>query len=1265
MYEQYLRDPASVDSAWHEFFADYKPGQASTEKSAGQAAASASATQQSAQTATATAASTGTNGQVPSTSTTSGPADSGAAGSTGSTGTSTDGRKPADQSARTAPSAASSESASPSQSAASQSAASQPAASQSAAKPSPTEAAKAAPVKEAPAGEDVQTLRGPAAAIAKNMDQSLTVPTATSVRAVPAKLLFDNRIVINNHLKRNKGGKVSFTHLIGYALVRALRDFPNMNRHYGEDAKGKPAAITPEHVNLGLAIDMPGKDGSRNLVVASIKGCEEMSFQQFWQAYEDIIRKARNNQLTAEDFAGTTISLTNPGPSGTNHSVPRLTKGQSAIIGVGAMDYPAEFQGASEKTLIDMGISKIVTLTSTYDHRVIQGAESGEFLRKMHELLLGEDGFYDEVFASLRIPYEPVRWTQDIPEGAVDKTARVLELIDAYRTRGHLMADIDPLNYRQRRHEDLDVLSHDLTLWDLDREFAVGGFAGQEYMKLRDVLGVLRDSYCRSVGVEYMHILEPDEREWIQQRVEKPHHKPDQSEQKYILSKLNAAEAFETFLQTKYVGQKRFSLEGAETVVPLLDSVLDASAEHELDEVVVGMPHRGRLNVLANIVGKPISQIFREFEGNLDPGQAHGSGDVKYHLGAEGKYFRMFGDGETKVSLTSNPSHLEAVNPVLEGIVRAKQDILDKGNDGFTVLPVLLHGDASFAGQGVVAETLNLSKLRGYRTGGTMHVIVNNQVGYTTAPEYGRSSKYCTDVAKTIGAPVFHVNGDDPEACVWVARLAVEYRRAFGKDVVIDMVCYRRRGHNEGDDPSMTQPRMYDAIDQMRSVRKVYTESLIGRGDITVDEAETALKDYASQLEHVFNEVRELEKQPPEPSPSVESEQQVPTGLSTAISRETLEHISDSQTELPAGFTPHPRVKPVLERRSKMGREGGIDWAFGELLAFGSLAVEGRPVRLAGQDSRRGTFGQRHSVLIDRKSGEEYTPLQNLSADQAKFLAYDSALSEFAAVGFEYGYSVAHPNALVAWEAQFGDFFNGAQPIIDEFVSSGEAKWGQRSDVVLLLPHGHEGQGPDHSSARIERWLQLCAEGSMTVALPSTPANYFHLLRRHALDGIHRPLVVFTPKSMLRMKAATSPVEDFTEGKFTSVLDDPAQPDPAQVRRVVMCSGKLYYELAAHRDEQGITDTAIVRLEQLYPLPHRKIGKMLERYSNADVVRWVQEEPANQGAWPFLGLSLPELFPELQGKLQRVSRRPMAAPATGLAKVHEVEQTEVVQNAFA
>ncbi|MFD4198721.1 multifunctional oxoglutarate decarboxylase/oxoglutarate dehydrogenase thiamine pyrophosphate-binding subunit/dihydrolipoyllysine-residue succinyltransferase subunit [Amycolatopsis thermoflava] len=1206
MYDQFLADPSSVDAAWHEFFSDFKPTQTTESKPD---AAPAPVREQPAKPG---------NGQV--------------------------------NQAATAPAA-------PAQP--------KPAAKPAAAKPAAAKPAAAA-TKPAAAEPESKQLRGAAAAIAKNMDASLAVPTATSVRAVPAKLMADNRIVINNHLKRTRGGKISFTHLIGYAMVRALQDFPNMNRHYAL-VDGKPHAVTPEHVNLGLAIDMKGKDGGRTLVVASIKNCENMTFRQFWQAYEDIVKKARNNKLTADDFAGTTISLTNPGGIGTNHSVPRLQAGQGAIIGVGAMQYPAHFEGTSEETLVKLGISKIMTLTSTYDHRIIQGAESGEYLKRIHELLLGEDGFYDDIFTSLRLPYEPVRWVSDIPEGEIDKTARVLELIDAYRMRGHLMADTDPLNYRQRRHEDLDVLSHGLTLWDLDREFAVGGFAGQQKMKLRDVLGVLRDSYCRTVGVEYTHILDPEERRWIQDRVEVPHAKPDPNVQKYILSKLNAAEAFETFLQTKYVGQKRFSLEGGETVIPMLDTVLDKAAEHELDEVVIGMPHRGRLNVLANIVGKPISQIFQEFEGNLDPGQAHGSGDVKYHLGAEGKYFRMFGDGETRVSLTANPSHLETVDPVLEGIVRAKQDILDKGDSdtgGFSVLPVLLHGDAAFAGQGVVAETLNLALLRGYRTGGTVHIIINNQVGFTTAPEHSRSSQYATDVAKMIGAPIFHVNGDDPEAAHWVAKLAVDYRQAFNKDVVIDMICYRRRGHNEGDDPSMTQPAMYDIIDTKRSVRKTYTESLIGRGDISVEEAEAALRDFSSQLEHVFNEVRELEKHPIAPSPSVEEEQQVPAKVPTAVPAEVIERIGDAFVNVPEGFTPHPRVKPVMERRYKMSREGGIDWAFGELLAFGSLAIEGRLVRLSGQDSRRGTFTQRHSVLIDRKTGREYAPLQNLAEDQGRVMIYDSALSEYAAVGFEYGYSVANSDALVLWEAQFGDFVNGAQTVIDEYISSGEAKWGQRSDVVLLLPHGHEGQGPDHTSGRIERFLSLCAEGSMTVAVPSTPANYFHLLRRHALDGIQRPLIVFTPKSMLRNKAATSGLEDFTgDSKFMSVIDD-AEVEPGKVRKVLLTSGKLYWELVAERAKREADDVAIVRIEQYYPLPKKKLLAALERYTGAEVV-WVQEEPENQGAWPFFGLHLPRMFPDVLGKLDVVSRRPMAAPSAGSSKVHEVEQKALIAKAFS
>jgi 2-oxoglutarate decarboxylase len=1219
MYRKFREDPSSVDPSWHEFLVDYSPEPATDTQSSsgnGQQAAPAAAPPREPAPAPKPAESNGS----PSTP--------------------------------------------------------QPQA-KAKAEPAPAKPKAAAP--SPPAQDDqVQVLRGAAAAVVKNMSASLEVPTATSVRAIPAKLMIDNRIVINNHLKRTRGGKISFTHLLGYAIVQAVKKFPNMNRHYAE-VDGKPNAVTPAHTNLGLAIDLHGRDGARQLVVAGIKKTETMGFGQFIAAYEDIVRRARDGKLTAEDFGGVTISLTNPGTIGTVHSVPRLMRGQGAIVGVGAMEYPAEFQGASEERIADLGIGKLVTLTSTYDHRIIQGAESGDFLRTIHELLLSDD-FFDEIFRELGIPYEPVRWRTDNPDSIEDKNARVIELIAAYRNRGHLMADIDPLRLdknRFRSHPDLDVLTHGLTLWDLDREFKVNGFAGAERKKLRDVLGLLRDSYCRHVGVEYTHILEPEQQRWLQERIEVKHEKPTVAQQKYILSKLNAAEAFETFLQTKYVGQKRFSLEGAETVIPMMDAAIDQAAEHGLNEVVVGMPHRGRLNVLANIVGKPYSQIFSEFEGNLNPSQAHGSGDVKYHLGATGIYLQMFGDNDIQVSLVANPSHLEAVDPVLEGLVRAKQDLLDVGEeaDGFSVVPMMMHGDAAFAGQGVVAETLNLALLRGYRTGGTIHIIVNNQIGFTTSPNDAKSSEYCTDVAKMVGAPIFHVNGDDPEAAEWVARLAMDFRQKFKKDVVIDMLCYRRRGHNEGDDPSMTQPAMYDAIDVKRGVRKSYTEALIGRGDISIKEAEDALRDYQGQLERVFNEVRDLEKHEIEPSESVESDQVTPQGLSTAVDKAMLARIGDAHLAVPEGFTVHPRVKPVLEKRREMAYEGKIDWAFAELLALGSMVADGKTVRLSGQDTRRGTFSQRHSVILDRKTGQEFTPLQLLTVNTdgtpsgGKFMVYDSPLSEFAAVGFEYGYSVGNPDAMVLWEAQFGDFVNGAQSIIDEFISSGEAKWGQWSDVVLLLPHGHEGQGPDHTSGRIERFLQVCAEGSMTVAMPSTPANYFHLLRRHGLDGIHRPLIVFTPKSMLRNKAAVSDIRDFTEQKFRSVLEEPfytdGDGDRSKARRMLLTSGKIYYELAARKAKDKRDDVAIVRIEQLYPVPKRRLANTLDQYPNVTEYFWVQEEPANQGAWPTFGLTLPEQLPDHLTGIKRISRRAMSAPSSGSSKVHTVEQQEIIDEAFA
>jgi len=1115
-------------------------------------------------------------------------------------------------------------------------------------------------------------LKGASKALAANMDASLTVPTATSVRTIPAKLMIDNRIVINNHLKRARGGKVSFTHLIAWAIVETLKEFPSQNVFYDE-VDGKPSVVTPAHINLGIAIDIPKPDGTRSLVVPGIKRADTMEFGEFLSAYEDVVFRGRNNKLTGADYAGNTISLTNPGGIGTEHSVPRLMRGAGTIVGAGALEYPAQFQGSSNQVLSNLGIGKTITLTSTYDHRVIQGAGSGEFLKKIHERLIGQHGFYESIFSALRIPYDPIRWATDISvdlASMVDKTARVQELINSFRVRGHLMADVDPLEYHQRSHPDLDIASHGLTFWDLDREFVTGGFGGKDSALLRDILGLLRDSYCRTIGIEYMHIQDPAQRKWMQDHVEMPYTKPGHDEQMRILGKLNEAEAFETFLQTKYVGQKRFSLEGGESTIAVLDAVLQGAAEDGLEEVAIGMAHRGRLNVLTNIAGKTYGQIFREFEGTQDPRTVQGSGDVKYHLGTEGTFTAA--DGTTiPVYLAANPSHLEAVDGVLEGIVRAKQDRRPIGS--YSVLPVMVHGDAAMAGQGIVVEILQMSQLRGYRTGGTIHLVVNNQVGFTTPPGEGRTSIYSTDVAKTIQAPVFHVNGDDPEAVVRVAQLALEYRQEFHRDVVIDLVCYRRRGHNEGDDPSMTQPLMYNLIEAKRSVRTLYTEALVGRGDITAEEYEASHEDFQDRLERAFaethaaqtgsiavvpdddNAVADLER------PESQQDDAVGELASTGVEESVVQLIGDAHNNPPAGFTVHPKLQAMLKKRVDMSRSGSVDWGFSELLALGSLLLEGTPVRMAGQDTRRGTFVQRHAVLHDRLNGQEWLPLGNLSDAQARFWIYDSLLSEYAALGFEYGYSVERADALVLWEAQFGDFANGAQTVIDQFISSAEQKWGQRSSVVMLLPHGYEGQGPDHSSARMERFLQLCAENNMTIARPSTPASYFHLLRRQAYSRPRRPLVVFTPKAMLRLRGATSEIADFTSGTFLTVIDDTRVDDKAAIKRVVLTSGKIFYDIRSELDKRGEKSIAVVRMEQLYPLPIDEINAVLDSYPNADLV-WVQDEPENQGAWPFICL---ELAKHLHGRTITVSSRAASAsPATGSNKRSGQEQVDLISRAL-
>lgn len=1118
--------------------------------------------------------------------------------------------------------------------------------------------------------ESVDTLKGASARTAKNMEASLQIPTATSARAIPAKVLIENRLLINTHLASTRGGKVSFTHLIAWALVESLAEMPEMNVAYTLDEKGKPALHNPAHVNLGLAIDVPSANGERRLLVPSVKNADTLDLAGFIDAYDALVVKARKGQLTVDDFKDTTATLTNPGMIGTLNSVPRLMPGQGLIMGVGAMTYPAAFAGASPETLARQAVGKVLTLSNTYDHRVIQGAQSGELLRLMERKLMGLDGFWNRSFKALRIPHEPVHWDQDVtydPLADAGKPARVAELIHAFRQRGHLAADTDPLAYRLRRHPDLNFSSYGLSLWDLDRVFPTGGLGGKDRATLREILQMLRDAYSRYVGVEYMHIQDPAQRRWWQERMEGVTPSIDTAERRRILTKLMQAEAFEVFLQTKYVGQKRFSLEGGESLIVLLDRLIDDAAHDGIEEAAIGMAHRGRLNVLTNIAGKSYGQVFDEFDGNyLTNGQ--GSGDVKYHLGTTGT-FTGTDDVTTKVSLAANPSHLETVDGVLEGIVRAKLDRSGSGADGsYNVLPILVHGDAAFAGQGVVYEVLNMSQLPGYHTGGTIHVIVNNQIGFTTGNALGRSTTYPSDLAKGLQVPIFHVNGDAPESVARVARWAWEYRQEFHKDVIIDLVCYRRRGHNEGDDPSMTQPVMYNLIDRKPSTFSVYTTNLVGRGDLTEEQCEQLLDAYRDNLEHILNEARAGHLNADTPAYSGPKAGETSHSQPTAVAREVIERIGDAQVSVPEGFQVHSKLMNLLHKRQSMSRQGGIDWGFGELLAFGSLLMEGVPVHMTGEDVRRATFAQRHAVMHDQRNGSEWTPLDYLTPNQAKLSIVDSLLSEYGAMAFEYGYSVERSEGLNIWEGQFGDFANGAQTVIDEYVSSAEQKWGQHSGLVLLLPHGLEGQGPDHSSARIERYLQLCAQDNMRVVQPSTPANHFHTLRDQARREPHRPLILISPKQMLRLKVAVSPVEDFISGGMQTVIGetDPevlAAAAANKVDRVLLCSGRIYWDLLAHRQHAEDKHTAIVRLEQLYPLDEPALLEALAPFAGAELV-WVQDEPRNQGAWPWLALHLPDSI--TAGRLPRVVARPeAAAPAVGTSAAHVAQQKLILDEAFA
>ncbi|MGH7493182.1 MAG: multifunctional oxoglutarate decarboxylase/oxoglutarate dehydrogenase thiamine pyrophosphate-binding subunit/dihydrolipoyllysine-residue succinyltransferase subunit [bacterium] len=1112
-------------------------------------------------------------------------------------------------------------------------------------------------------------LKGGVVRIVENMERSLSIPTATSVRAMPVKILEENRRVINQYLADTTGAKMSFTHIIAWAIVKALQAMPVMKTSFVQ-VHGTPYKIVPEHINFGLAVDVERKDGTRSLMVPNIKRADTLDFSGFFAAYNEVIRKVYTNQIQPTDFADTTVTLTNPGTIGTVHSVPRLMPAQGLIVATGAIDYPPEYQFADPHTIARLGISKVMTVTSTYDHRVIQGAESGMFLRELQQLLQGEDNFYDEIFASMRIPYEPVRLTRDVnpvfdgvstQDALIEKQAHVLQLINIYRVRGHLIANINPLRLDVPTHAELDPARYGLTVWDYDREFITGGLGGKQRATLRGILDTLREAYCGTIGVEYMHIQEPEQKAWIQQRVEGvPRAKWLTAGMKQrLLAKLNAAEAFEKFLQTKYVGQKRFGLEGAESMIPMLDVLLLRAAESGMEEVDMGMAHRGRLNVLANTLNKTFEQIFLRFEDNPDPNSREGTGDVKYHLGVTGVFETPQGK-KMQVALAPNPSHLEAVDPVVEGMVRAKQDL--RGDTARErVMAVLIHGDAAFAGQGVVAETLNLSALSGYRTGGTMHLVVNNGIGFTTAPADARSSVYATDVAKMVQAPIFHVNGNDPEACLHVMELAFAFRQQFKKDVVVDLVCYRRHGHNESDEPSYTQPVMYGRIKDMRSVRKLYTELLVRRGELTKEQAEAALDEFQNILETAFKATQEsitptatLPKEPP----LDKVWPLIPTGVPRAV----LEEIAHALTSFPQDFKPHPKLAKQLASRATMLGEDAVDWGMAEALAVGSLLLEGRPVRISGQDSQRGTFSHRHAVLVDYETEKEYTPLNNIRPEQAQLMIYDSLLSEYAVLGFDYGYSVANKEALVMWEAQFGDFMNGAQIVIDQFISSAEDKWGQTSGLVLLLPHGFEGQGPEHSSARLERFLTLCAEENMRVTMPSTAVQYFHLLRSQMHAGVLKPLIVMTPKSLLRAQSAKSAAQDFIEGGFQVLLDDPLP--ASNVRRILLCSGKVSFDLMEFRERNKISDTAIIRVEQLYPFPFEGLKEVFDRHPNVHDLRWVQEEPRNMGAWSFVRARLRYIVAD-HHRISYVGRVPSGSPATGSQRIHQLEQEHIVRQAFA
>jgi multifunctional 2-oxoglutarate metabolism enzyme len=1148
---------------------------------------------------------------------------------------------------------------------------------------------------------ETKPLRGTAATLARAMNESRSIPTATSFRELAVDTLDAKRKALNEVL-RERGMKVSFTHLIAWAIVKAAEEWPVMGRHY-EESDGKPTVVEPGGVNLGIAVDVERK-GQRSLLVPCIKGADGLDFAGFHTYYEELITKTRENRLTADDFQGTNVSLTNPGGLGTVASVPRLLAGQGTIVACGSLAYPVEWRHASPEKIKALGVSRVMTMTSTYDHRVIQGAESGSFLRRIEELLQGEDDFYESVAtdlgldpsavtaahaASASAPPLPAAGVpgQPPPSVAAKPSTELLQavqaatsLLKAYRTHGHLAARLDPLGSEPKGDPAIQPENLNLTpelMAQIPAEILRIGVEGET---LLEVLPRMREAYCGTIAYQIEHLSSHQQRMWLRDMIETGwHRKPlDAEEKRHLLDRLIQVFGFERYLERAYLGQKLFSIEGLDAVVPMLDEVFEMAHTEGAHDVVIGMAHRGRLSVLAHNIGRPAEAILAEFEGakaieavkSLAAIPTGGTGDVKYHYGHNGVY-RTRDDSEIGVRLYPNPSHLEHVDPVVTGAARASQTSRRDGrleHDPMAAVPILLHGDAAFPAQGVVAETLNLQSLKGYATGGTVHIIQNNQVGFTTDPEEGRSTPYAADMAKGFNVPIVHVNADDPEASLAAVRLAMAYRERWGRDVVIDLIGYRRFGHNETDEPAYTQPLMAAKIKEHPPVSQLYAESLVKEGIVTPDEVEEQNSERQKALKAAHDDLRSRiesgEYADPTATGTAELDRTRSPSVETAIPEDRLRALNEELLRVPDSFTIHRKLRKPLSRRLDAMNEGGIEFGHAEALALASLLTDGVHVRFTGQDTERGTFSHRHLVLHDEKTGLRYAPIQNLPDATAPLELHNSPLSESACLGFEYGYSAHSPDILVLWEAQFGDFGNAAQVIVDSFIVSAEAKWGQTSRLTLLLPHGYEGAGPEHSSARIERFIQLAAEGNIRIANPSTAAQYFHLLRRQAHIAKARPMVVFTPKGLLRLPRATSTLEDLTSGSFKLVLDDPRVEGRKEgVERLVLCSGKIYYDIDAAPKREETENVAIARVELLYPFAKEQLTEVISTYPKLKEIVWVQEEPRNMGAWSVMQRRMPELLPE-GVELGYVGRPPRASPGEGYAVAHTKEQERIVLTAL-